>query len=312
MRAVAFSRFGGPEVLEVAELPAPEPGPNEVRIRVMAATVNPTDLGLRAGRRAEDLAGLPPPYVPGMELAGVVDAIGPDTEWLLADRVMAIVLPTRTGRGAQAEQVVVPADSVAPMPNEETSFEDAATIPMNGLTARRALDLLALEPGQTLAVTGAAGAVGGYVTQLAASAGVRVLAVASPSDEPLVRELGAEQLVPRGDNLAASIRGLVPEGVDAVVDAAVIGPAVLPAIRDAGQLAAVRAFEGESERGITIHAVRVSDYAQNQEALRRLSSLAAEGELKLRVAEALPPERAADAHRKLARGGLRGRLVIVF
>lgn len=312
VRAVAFSRFGGPEVLEVAELPAPEPGPNEVRIRVMAATVNPTDLGLRAGRRADDLAGLQPPYVPGMELAGVVDAIGPDTEWQLADRVMAIVLPTRTGRGAQAEQVVVPADSVAPMPNEETSFETAATIPMNGLTAQRALDLLALQPGQTLVVTGAAGAVGGYVTQLAAAQGVRVIAVASPADEALLRQLGAEQFVPRADNLAATIRSLVPGGVDAVVDAAVIGPPLLPAIRDAGQLAAVRAFDGQPERGITIHAVRVSEYAHNQEALRRLSTLAAQGDLELRVAEALPPERAADAHRRLARGGLRGRLVIVF
>ena len=97
-----------------------------------------------------------------------------------------------------------------------------------------------------------------------------------------------------------------------MVDAAVIGPAVLPAIRDAGQLAAVRAFGGQPERGITIHHVRVSDYAHNQEALRRLSSLAAQGHLALRVAETLPPERAADAHRKLAGGGIRGRLVIVF
>ena len=299
-------------MLEVVDLPAPEPGPNEVRIRVMAATVNPTDLGLRAGRRADDLARLPPPYVPGMELAGVVDAIGADTEWLAADRVMAIVLPTRNGRGAQAEQVVVPADSVAPMPNEETSFEAAATIPMNGLTARRALDLLGLQAGQTLAVTGAAGAVGGYVTQLAAAAGVRVIAVGSPTDEQLLRDLGAEQFVARGENLAARIRSLVPGGVDAVVDAAVIGSAVLPAIRDAGQLAAVRAFDGQPERGITVHAVRVSDYAHNQEALRRLSSLAAQGDLALRVAETLPPEQAADAHRMLESGGIRGRLVIVF
>jgi NADPH:quinone reductase len=312
VRAVALWRFGGPEVLEVADLPPPEPGPNEVRIRVMAATVNPTDLGLRAGRRADDLAGLPPPYVPGMELAGVVDAIGPETEWLVADRVMAIVLPTRTGRGAQAEQVVVPADSVAPMPNEETAFEAAATIPMNGLTARRALDLLGLQVGQALAVTGAAGAVGGYVTQLAAAEGIRVIAIAAPSDEPLVRELGAEQFVLRGGNVAERIRGLAPRGVDAVVDAAVVGQAVLPAIRDGGQLAAVRAFDGQPERGITIHPVRVSDYAHNQEALRRLSSLAAAGDLHLRVAETLPPERAGEAHRKLAAGGIRGRLVIVF
>ena len=312
MRAVALWRFGGPEVLEVADLPAPEPGPNEVRIRVMAATVNPTDLGLRAGRQADALAKLPPPYVPGMELAGVVDAIGPDTEWLVADRVMAIVLPTRTGRGAQAEQVVVAADSVAPMPNEDTSFEAAATIPMNGLTARRALDLLALEPGQTLAVTGAAGAVGGYVTQLAAAEGVRVIAVASASDEPLLRDLGAHAFVARSADVAARIRAVAPGGVDAVVDAAVIGRAILPAIRDAGQLAALRAFDGETERGITIRAVRVSEYAHNQDALRRLSTLAAHGELSLRVAESFPPERAADAHRKLAAGGIRGRLVVVF
>lgn len=312
MRAVAFSRFGGPEVLEVVDLPTPEPGPNEIRIRVMAATVNPTDLGLRAGRQADALAALPPPYVPGMELAGVVDAIGPDTEWLVADRVMAIVVPSRTGRGAQAEQVVVPADSAAPMPDEDTSFEDAATIPMNGLTARRALDLLALQPGQTLAVTGAAGAVGGYVTQLAAEEGVRVIAVASASDEALLRELGAHDVVPRSEDIASSLRTLAPGGVDALVDAAVIGRAVLPAIRDGGQLAAVRAFDGQPERGITIHGVRVSDYAHNQEALRRLSTQAANGQLRTRVAEALPPERAADAHRALAAGGVRGRLVISF
>jgi NADPH:quinone reductase len=141
---------------------------------------------------------------------------------------------------------------------------------------------------------------------------VRVIAVASPSDEPLLRDLGAQQFVARSDDVAASIRAVAPGGVDAVVDAAVIGQAVLPAVRDAGQLAAVRAFDGPPERGITIHAVRVSDYAHNQEALRRLSSLAAQGELKLRVAETFPPERAADAHRELARGGVRGRLVIVF
>jgi NADPH:quinone reductase-like Zn-dependent oxidoreductase len=312
MRAVGFSRFGGPEVLEVVDLPMPEPGPNEIRIRVMAATVNPTDLGMRGGNRAEALAAFQPPYVAGMELAGVVDAIGPDTDWLVADRVMAIVVPLRTGRGAQAEQVVVPADQAAPMPSEDTSFEDAATLPMNGLTARRALDLLALQTGQTLAVTGAAGAVGGYVTQLAALEGLRVIAVSAATDEPLLRELGAHDFVPRSTDVASSLRQLVPNGVDAIVDAAVIGRALLAAIRDGGQLAAVRAFDGEPERGITVHAVRVSDYAHNQEALRRLSTLAANGQLRMRVAETVPPERAADAHRKLAAGGVRGRLVIVF
>src|SRR4051812_18033476 len=116
MRAVSFSRFGGPEVMEVAELPEPRPGPGEVRVRVAAATVNPTDIGFRAGGQSpQQLAelGVHPPYVPGMELAGVVDAVGEGTDWQPGDRVMAIVNPRRPGGGAQAEQVVVPVASVA-------------------------------------------------------------------------------------------------------------------------------------------------------------------------------------------------------
>jgi NADPH:quinone reductase-like Zn-dependent oxidoreductase len=310
VRAVGFWRFGGPEVLEVVDLPTLEPGPDEIRIRVMAASVNPSDLGMRAGAQAEALAALPPPYVPGMELAGVVEAVGVNTEWNVADRVMAIVVPSRTGRGAQAEQVIVPADAAAPMPNEDTSFEDAATIPMNGLTARRALDMLALQPGQTLVVTGAAGAVGGYVTELASDAGVRVIAVASPHDESLVRELGAQEFVDRSTDVVARVREL--GAADAVVDAAVIGRAILPVLKDGGQLAAVRAFEGDAERGITIHRVRVSEYARNQDALRELSTRAANGKFRMRVARAVDPDHAADAHRELAAGGVRGRLVIVF
>ncbi len=179
MRAVTFSRFGGPEVLEMSELPEPQPGPGEVRIRVAAATVNPTDISFRTGRQATELTqlGVLPPYIPGMELAGVVDAVGEGADWHTGDRVMAIVTPRRPGGGAQAELVVVPAVSVARVP-EGTSLEAAATLPMNGLTVRLALDRLALYPGQTLGVTGAAGAVGGYAVQLGVSDGLRVIAVA--------------------------------------------------------------------------------------------------------------------------------------
>jgi NADPH:quinone reductase-like Zn-dependent oxidoreductase len=315
MRAVTFSRFGGPEVLEVAELPEPRPGPGEVRIRVAAATVNPTDIGFRAGRQQPtQLAemGVHPPYIPGMELAGVVDAVGAGADgWQPGERVMAIVNPRRPGGGAQAERVVVPAESVARVP-EGASLEGAATLPMNGLTVRLALDRLELRPGQTLGVTGAAGAVGGYAVQLGAVAGLRVIAVAGPQDEALVKGLGADVFVPRGDTAAQGIRDAVPGGVDALVDAALIGPAILPAIRDGGRLAAVRPFTGEPERGIRIQLVRVSEYLRNQPALDGLGRLVAAGKLTLRVAETFPPERAADAQRKLEAGGVRGRLVIVF
>src|SRR6266446_3993683 len=137
MRAETFSQLGGPEVLQVSDLPEPHPGPGEVRIRVAAATVNPTDISFRSGRQlsAAQLAemGVQPPYIPGMELAGMVDAVGEGTKWRPGDRVMAIVNPRRPGGGAQAELVVVPAASVAGVP-EGTTLEAVATLPMNGLT----------------------------------------------------------------------------------------------------------------------------------------------------------------------------------
>jgi NADPH:quinone reductase-like Zn-dependent oxidoreductase len=246
-----------------------------------------------------------------MELAGVIDAVGEGTSWRAGDRVMAIVNPRRPGGGAQAELVVVPAASVARVP-EGTSLEAAATLPMNGLTVRLALDRLALKPGQTLGVTGAAGAVGGYAVELGVSDGLRVIAVAAPRDEALVKRFGATTLVPRGDVAIRGLHDAAPGGVDGLIDAAVLDGAVLPAIRDGGKLATVRGFAGPSERGITIEPVRVTSYLQNHEALDRLGRLVAEGRLTLRVAETFPPERAADAHRKLAAGGTRGRLLIVF
>jgi NADPH:quinone reductase len=315
MRAVTFSRLGGPEVLEVSELPAPQPGPGEVRIRVAAATVNPTDISFRSGRQftVAQLAemGVRPPFIPGMELAGLVDAVGEGTSWRPGDRVMAIVNPRRPGGGAQAEQVVVPASSVARVP-EGTGLEAAATLPMNGLTVRLALDKLELRAGQTLGVTGAAGAVGGYAVELGVSDGLRVIAVAAPEDEALVKRFGASIVVRRGDGAIRALHDAAPGGVDGLIDAAVLDAAALPAIRDGGKLATVRGFAGPSERGITIEPVRVVSYLTNHEALDRLGQLVAAKRLTLRVAETFPPERAGDAHRKMAAGGIRGRLLIVF
>jgi NADPH2:quinone reductase len=311
VRAVTFSTFGGPEVLEVAELPEREPGPGQVRVRVAAATVNPTDIGFRSGRQSAQLSGLQPPFIPGMEMAGVIDAVGSGSDRQPGERVMGIVIPRRPEGGAMAESVVVPAASVAPLP-EGASFEEAATLPMNGLTVRLALDQLALKPGETLVVTGAAGAVGGYAVELGVADGLRVIAVAAASDEPLLKKLGAEVVIPRGEDAVERIRQLRPEGVDGLIDAALIGPSVLSAIRDGGGLAVVRGFEGETERGITVHQVRVAEYAENQAALDGLGKLVTQGKLTLRVAETFPPERVAEAHKKMEAGGIRGRLVIVF
>jgi len=311
MRAVGVTEFGGPDALHIVELPDPAAGPGEVRIRVRAATVNPTDTGLRSGLWAARLKDVPPPYIPGMDAAGVIDQVGQGVQaWSAGDHVMAIVLPFGS-HGAYSELIVVPAESVARMPAGASDAE-ASTLPMNGLTTRQALDLLGLRPGQTLAVTGAVGAVGGYAVQLGKAEGLRVIADASAADEALVKDLGADVVVPRGPEFAQRVREVVPEGADGVVDAALLNELTAPAVADGGGIATLRAFTGEPERGISWHPVGVRNYAREQAKLDRLRQQAEDGLVTLRVARTLPAASAPEAHRILQAGGTRGRLVLEF
>jgi NADPH:quinone reductase-like Zn-dependent oxidoreductase len=310
VKAIAIARIGGPEVLEAVDLPEPHAGPGEVRIRVAAAAVNPTDTVFRAGWYRRDIDdGLPD--VPGMDAAGTVDEVGEGAPWSIGDDVMAIVLPTGPHGGAYASQIVVPAASVARIPAGSTPIE-ASTLPMNGLTARRSLDQLALSPGQTLAVTGAAGAYGGYVIQLAKQDGLQVVADASEDDEALVRALGADVIVRRGDDVAQRIREVMPDGVDGLADGAVLDDKVLAAIKDGGGLAVVRGWNGPIERDITLHKTFVSHYALDHDALDRLRQQVEAGQVTLRVADTYDAADAPQAHRRLEAGGTRGRLVITF
>lgn len=312
MRAVGLTEFGDPDVLHVVELPDPQAGPGELRIRVHAAAVNPTDTGLRSGGRAGMLKDVPPPYVPGMDVAGVLDQIGPDTRTDLAvgDHVMGIVLP-RGAHGGYSELIVLPAESVTAVP-AGASDPEAATLPMNGLTTRQAFDFLGLQPGQSLAVTGAAGAVGGYAVQLGRAQGLRVIADASEADEQLVKDLGADIVVRRGPDFAARVREAFPEGADGLVDAALLNELAIPSVRDGGAIATLRGFRGAQERGITFYPVLVHNYAREHDKLDRLRQQAEAGEITLRVARVLPAERAAEAHRILGAGGTRGRLILEF
>ena len=313
MRAVGLFTHGGPEVLQVVELPEVHAGPGQVRIRVHAATVNPTDVMARYGARAEQQKADPPPYVPGMEAAGIVDEVGsgvPD-RLKLGDAVMAIVVP-KGSHGAYREQIALDARSVVRAPAGKNSCREATTLPMNGLTARLSLDLLKLSPGQVIAVTGAAGAYGGYVIQLAKTEGLTVIADASEIDEKLVASLGADVVVRRGDDVASRMRSHFPKGVDGLADGAVLNELVIPAVRDGGAFTSVRGFQGIPQRDIHFTTTFVRSYAQEFEKLDRLRQLVEAGKITLRVAEVNPPERAADAHRRLEAGGTRGRLVIQF
>jgi NADPH:quinone reductase-like Zn-dependent oxidoreductase len=161
-------------------------------------------------------------------------------------------------------------------------------------------------------VTGAAGAFGGYVVQLAKADGLTVVADASEADEQLVRDLGADVVVRRGNDVADRIRERYPDGVDGLADGSVQDELVLPAVRDGGRVATVRGYRGNGERGLEVIPVMVRRAAEDREKLDRLRQQAEDGVVTLRVARTFPAEEAAEAHRVLARGGVRGRLVLLF
>ncbi|QKW39916.1 NADP-dependent oxidoreductase [Actinomadura sp. NAK00032] len=313
MRAFVVKAPGGPEALEEADVPAPDPGSGQVRVRVAAAAVNPVDAAVRSGALAA--AGLMsfgsrPAFGIGMDIAGVVDATGPGVDHLApGDEVIGLQDRLDVPLAGYAELIVLDASAVARAPRSASPAE-AATLPLNGLTALQALDLLGLPSGATLLVTGAAGAVGGYAVELAARRGLRVVASAGAADEPLVRGLGAEMFVPRGAHLADAVRALVPGGVDGAVDAALLAAPALDAVRNGGVFATVNGGPAIPVplRGITVRNEWVhADAAQ----LAHLADLADQGHLTLRVADTLPLADAPKAHIRLETGGLRGRLVLM-
>ncbi|MGX5184643.1 NADP-dependent oxidoreductase [Streptomyces avermitilis] len=295
MRAVVVTSFGGPEAVEIVETGVPEPAARQVRIKVAAAALNPVDAGVRSGvfGGAGKRLGL------GWDVAGTIDAVGVATGWTVGEEVVALAYGAAKSLGTHADYVVVDADAVAKAP-VSVDAAHAATVPLNALTAAQALDLLALEPGQRLLVTGAAGAVGGYAVQLAAHRGIAVTALAREADAELVRSLGA----------AESVTGAVaPGSVDAVLDAAILGAVALEWVRDGGAFAGViPQAQPASVRGVRTSAVEVSPDGAR---LAQLVALVDEGVLTPRVAETYALAEAAKAHARLAEGGLRGRVVLI-
>ncbi len=310
MRAVVITKPGGLEVLGLGDRAVRDAEPGEVRIAVKAAAVNPTDIGLREYGAGDNLE---PPWVPGMDAAGTIETVGAGVDRLgVGEQVMAAVSPRRPEGGAQAELIVVPAASVVAIPDGAT-LQQAATLPMNGLTARLGVALLGLAADQTLAVSGGAGLLASYVIALAKVRGLRVIADARPDDEELVRSFGADVVVPRGEGFVAAVREAAGGGVAALFDTALLGRSAFAAIRDGGAMAVVRGWDGGTpERGIAIRQVWVRSVLERTDWLQELRSLASEGRLSLRVVGEYAPEQAAEAQRVMAAGGLRGRAVIVF
>ncbi|WP_345497459.1 NADP-dependent oxidoreductase [Streptomyces racemochromogenes] len=308
MRAVIARGYGGSEVLELVRVPLPEPGPGQVRVRVEAATVNPVDLATRSGALVE--AGLMAPREHtgiGWDVAGVVDRIGAGvTAFAPGQRVIGLRDLLDVSLGTYCDYVALDAAALAPAPPGVCAAA-AATLPLNGLTALQALDLLGLAAGDTLLVTGAAGGVGGFAVELAARHGLRVIAQVRAADEAFARSLGSEWVVGRdSSDLAGDVRRVVPGGVDGALDTAGLGVRALAAVRTRG--AYVTVVGGSAPlplRGIRVHQQWISSDGA------ALTELAGMG-LTLRVTGTLPLERAAEGHERLAAGGTRGRLVLVL
>ncbi|WP_241387570.1 NADP-dependent oxidoreductase [Rhodococcus sp. CH91] len=298
-RAAVVRHPGGPDSVDIVDVPLREPGPGQVRVRIAAAPVNPVDLGVAAGlfhdrgliHQAEH-TGL------GWEFAGTIDAVGPGAHLSIGTRVAGLVAGFDRDFGPYAEQLVVPAADVAVVPRE-VDLIAASTIPLNGLAAARIVDLLGAAPrdADRLLITGAAGVVGGYLTVLAQHRGWRVTGLARAGDEEFVRGLGADFTTE------------AEPGWDAVADAAALQERSLALVRDDGMFVGVRPNAGPpAERGITVAAVEVRpDGRRTRDLLLR----AASGGLPIRVHEIVPLEKVAEAHRSMARGGVRGRLVLI-
>ena len=297
MRVVEVTAFGGPDVLRPAERPDPEPGRGEVLVEIHATTVNPTDLATREGAGRRRMPQLEPPFVPGWDLAGEVPASG--------ERVVGMIPFARIGGrvGSYAERAAVDPAWLAPLP-EGVAFEEAATLPLNALTARQSLDLLGLAAGGTLLVTGASGGVGGFAVQLAIADGLRVIAVAGRDDEDWVASLGAHEVLARD----ADLSGI--EAVDGVLDAVPLGPgASTAALRDGGMAVFTRPPDPpEPDRALRYETILVKPDAAT---LSGLAEQLAAGRLRTRVAHVLPLGEAARGHELAKAGGLRGKVVLV-
>lgn len=313
MKAIGLDTYGGPEVLHVVELPEAQAGAGQVRIRVRAAGVNAVDVMLREGRLAAAFPGAEPPFVPGMDVAGTIDQLGPDLDpdlGFTVGQVVVGIVDNVGSHGAYSELVALPAESVTAAP-AGVGFAEAGSFLMNALAARNALDTLGLTPGSTMLVTGAAGAVGGYAVQLASRLGLTVIAVAAEADRTAVLGFGADVFVPRGDGWVERVLDAALAGVDGAIDAAVLGEQGLPAVRDGGRVVIMRGdVPVRTERGIEVLHVNVRQRARDHAAIVQLRELVDSGELALRVARRYPMNEAVEAHRVFDRGGLRGRIVL--
>ncbi|GAA4488567.1 NADP-dependent oxidoreductase [Rhodococcus olei] len=300
MKAITYPGYGEPSVLELSDITDRPVGRGEILVRLVAASVNPVDWKTTAGYLA-DYAPVEFPAVAGSDVSGTVVAVGDDvTEFRVGDDVIGSVAPFI---GAFSELAPVAAAVAAAKPDRLT-FAEAACLPTAGLTALTAIRALAPEPGDTVVVNGAAGGIGTFATQLARSAGARVVGICSPAGADHVRRLGAEP-VAYGPGLTSRLPDLDPartslvdtHGGEALADlVAVLG--------DPARAVSVAAPE------IGTHGGRYLVVAPNGGDLAELAGAAADGRVQVVVARTFPIRDTRDAYEHLRAGGVHGKVVL--
>jgi NADPH:quinone reductase-like Zn-dependent oxidoreductase len=310
MKAVRFHEYGEPDVLRYEDVEQPVPGAGEVRLRVAASAFNPVDDGIRGGY-LRDVFPVRLPHIPGIEVAGTVDALGEGVTGVqLGDDVIGF-LPM-VAAGAAAEYAVAPAEILTPAPTS-IPLPDAAALPMVGLTAWQALfDDAGLTAGQRVLINGAGGAVGGYAVQLAKRAGAHVIATASPRSSERARSAGADEVI---DHTTNSVTDAVTEPVDVLLNLARIAPEELVALGALVGHGGVVAntvptipTPADDERGVRAVGVFVRSDAEQ---LSRLVAMVDRGELRVDVAERVPLAELPAVHAKAATGALPGKVVVL-
>lgn len=262
-----------------------------------AASLGPWDLSATRGTFAPAGGSSEFPQVQGWDFSG---------ETVDGRRVLGCVAQPWMGIGAFAEQMAVPSAILAPLP-EALGFVEGSTVPVSGLAARLLVEAAAVGEGDLVLVTGAAGMVGGFASQLAVQRGARVIAAVRASDAEEARRLGADAVVDTSE-LEVAVRGEWEDGVDACLETVGLGSDALVCVRDGGAfVTSVPSAVPAAARGISPTTVQAQPDA---DATAELAAGAAAGALTVRVAETLPLERFRDAYARLERGGLRGKIVL--
>jgi NADPH:quinone reductase len=315
MKAIVMTAVGGPEVLQLADLPKPTPGPNQLLVRLHAAGVNPLDYKLRK----TGTQGFGPGRVLGFDAAGTVEQVGPGvTSFKPGDRVF--YSPDFTTIGTYAQFGVVSADIAAPMP-PGLSFEQAAAIPLAGMTAWQGLfDRGSLTLGQTVLIAAANGGVGSLAVQLAKAAGAYVYATCSSRSADFVRAIptavgkGPDRLLNyQTEDWSAILKSECPQGLDLVYDCAgqdVVSRSI-PLMKPCGNIVSIVNPSGKLDEGyrrnVTLH---YQYMVRRRSTLDLLSTLLQRRQLTPLIDSVIPLEQVADAHRKLESGGVRGKIIL--